>query len=105
MAARGSRGPQRTRTEAERARLYAARAGWHAKVLRRRRRDTVVAAVVGSMIVFGAIASQAVHAQVTAPEPTPTKTSSPVDSPSSAPSESAEPAPAESATPTQTPGE
>lgn len=101
MAARGSRTPQRTRAEAERARLYAARAAWHTKTIRRRRRDSIVAAVIGSLIVAGAVVSQAVHAQMTAPEPTPTETSTPVQTPSPAPTTSAVPGPS----PTQTPGE
>lgn len=99
MAARGSRTPQRSRAEAERARLYAARSAWNAKTVRRRRRDTIVAAVVGSLIVVGALASQAVHAQVTAPEPTPTQ------APSPGPSESTSPDATPSPEPTQTPGE
>ncbi|MGW9626477.1 hypothetical protein [Microbacterium sp. NPDC055521] len=99
MAARGSRTPQRTRADAERARLYAARSAWNAKTVRRRRRDTIVAAVVGSFIVVGALASQAVHAQVTAPEPTPTQTPSPGPSASSSPDATPSPEP------TQTPGE
>lgn len=99
MAARGSRTPQRTRTDAERARLYAARSAWNAKTIRRRRRDTIVAAVVGSLIVVGALASQAVHAQVTASEPTQTQTPSP------GPSESTSPDATPSPEPTQTPGE
>lgn len=102
MPARGSR-DARLRTEAERTRLHAARAAWHSRTIRRRRRDTVVATVAGSLIVVGAIASQVVHAQVTAPEPTPapTSTSAPVETPSPAPSTS----PPLSPTPTQSPGE
>lgn len=105
MAARGSRAPQRTRTDAERARLYAARREWNAKIIRRRRRDTIVAAVVGSLIVVGAVASQAVHAQVTAPTPTPSERSTPTQTPSPGPSESTSPDATPSPEPTQTPGE
>ncbi|QMU98187.1 hypothetical protein FVO59_14065 [Microbacterium esteraromaticum] len=101
MAARGSRTPRRTRTEAERARLYAARTAWNAKTIRRRRRDTIVATVVGALVVVGAFVSQAVHAQVTLPEPTPAETSTPVQTPSPSPSTSSAP----DATPTQTPSE
>ncbi|WP_193598925.1 hypothetical protein [Microbacterium sp. YJN-G] len=90
MAVRGSRGAQRTRTDAERARLYAARTAWNRKEKTRRRRDTVIAAVAGSLIVIGAVVSQTVHAQVTAPEPAP---SAPAPSPS-------EPAPTPLVTPT-----
>ncbi|PKI92967.1 hypothetical protein CW368_01320 [Actinomycetales bacterium SN12] len=105
MAARGSRNPQRTRTDAERARLYAARSAWNAKNIRRRRRDTIVATVIGSLIVAGAVASQAVHAQMTAPEPAPTQTSTPAPTPSPEPSESADPDETPAPAPTQTPGE
>jgi len=102
MAERGSRTPRRTRTDTERARLYAARTAWHAKLIRRRRRDSIVAALVGTLIVAGAVVSQTVHAQVTAPEPEPTKTTSPSETPSSGiPS----PVPTTSAGTTQTPSE
>lgn len=108
MAVRGSRGAQqRARTEAERARLYAARSGWHEKQLGRRRRDNWIAAVVGGLIVIGAIVSQTVLGQATAPAPTPSPTSS------EAPSTSPEPSPTmtdgqavtPSPVPTQTPDE
>lgn len=79
MAARGSRAS--SRAEAERARLYAARAAWNAKTIRRRRRDTIVAVVAGSLIVAGALVSQVVHAQVTAPEPGATPTPAPTQTP------------------------
>ncbi|WP_159463129.1 hypothetical protein [Microbacterium paraoxydans] len=88
MAARGSKKTQ-ARTEAERARLHAARTRWHQDQIRRRTRDNVIAVTVGSLIVVGAIVSQAVHAQVTAPEPTPS------------PSSTIDPAPV----PTETPGD
>ncbi|MFD7870971.1 hypothetical protein ACFV3I_10770 [Microbacterium sp. NPDC059771] len=85
MAARGSKKAQ-SRTEAERARLHAARTRWHEDQIRRRRRDNTVAVIVGGLVVVAAIGSQVVHAQVTAPEPTPSPTISPSDSP--VPSES-----------------
>jgi len=106
MAGRGSRGAQqRAKTEAERARLYAARASWNEKFTARRRRDTIIAVVVGSIIVIGAVVSQSLYAQVNAPQPTP--------SPSITPTETAvpgdeTPAPSESPAspaPTQTSGE
>lgn len=84
MAARGSRDAKRNRTDAERARLYAARASWHEGLIRRRKRDTLIAVVVGTVIVVGAIVSQVFVAQVNAPapEPTPTTTLSPTPLPS-----------------------
>jgi|GEM_PF-3109322 len=95
MAVRGSRGAQRTRTDAERARLYAARRQWNEKQGRRRRRDTVIAVIVGGLIVVAAVISQTVHAQVTAPALTP---SAPIETPTT-PSPTT---PASTPTPTQT---
>lgn len=94
MPARGSRDARR-RTEAERARIHAARAAWHSRTIQRRRRDTVIATVAGSLIVIGALASQVVHAQVGLPEP------STSGKPTPAPSQT----PEDSPTPTQTPSE
>ncbi len=91
MAARGSKSAQR-RTDAERARLHAARREWHDAQIRRRVRDNTIAVVVGAVLVAGAIGSQVVHAQVApAPEPDPGQTVAPTDAPqptdTSAPSE------------------
>lgn len=98
MAARGSKSAQE-RTRAERARLHTARTEWHQDQIRRRVRDNVIAGVVGGLLVVGAIASQVVHAQVTAPEPEPTPTVEPSTSPS--PSDSPSPEPSASETPTE----
>lgn len=104
MAARGSKSAQQ-RTEAERARLHAARKEWHEGRIRRRRRDNAVAVIVGSVIVLAAIGSQVVHAQVAppAPEPTPTvePTVAPTDAP--APEETTAPEPVPTETPAETP--
>ena len=77
MARRGPKDSQRTRAESERARLYAARTQWHKGQISRRVRDNTIAGVVGGLVVVGAIASQSVHAAVTAPGPEPTQTSTP----------------------------
>lgn len=77
MARRALKESQRSRTDSERARLYAARTAWHKGQITRRIRDNTVAGVVGGLIVVGAIASQSVHAAVFAPEPEPTQTSTP----------------------------
>ncbi|WP_426183115.1 hypothetical protein [Microbacterium sp. TWP3-1-2b2] len=77
MAGRGPKNAQRSRAEAERARLYAARTAWHDGQIRRRTRDNLIAGIVGGLLVVGAIASQSVHASVFAPEPEPTETSTP----------------------------
>lgn len=76
MAARGSKSAQE-RTQAERARLHSARSAWHQALIRRRVRDNVIASIGGTVIVIAAIASQVAHAQVVAPEPTPTSTIEP----------------------------
>ncbi|MDT0157216.1 hypothetical protein Q9R19_06210 [Microbacterium sp. ARD32] len=104
MATRGSRGAQqRARKDAERARLYAARTGWNDRMLARRRRDTVIASIACGLIVIGAVVSQTVHAQVTAPAPTP---SAPSDAPSApAPTPLFTPDATPSPQPTQTSGE
>jgi hypothetical protein len=101
MAGRGSQGAQQARTQAERARLYAARRAWHEGQIRRRVRDNTIAGIVGGLIVVGAIASQVVHAQVTAPAPTPTPTVTPAPTPTDAPTpdESPEPQPTETTAP------
>ncbi|MFS0893774.1 hypothetical protein [Microbacterium sp. 179-I 3D3 NHS] len=92
MAARGSRSTRQERTQAERARLHAARKDWHESRIRRRVRDNAVAIIAGSVIVVAAIASQVVHAQVTAPEPTPTPSPSvaPTTDPTEAPTDPTE---------------
>jgi hypothetical protein len=96
MAARGSRSTRQERVQAERrTRLHTARTIWHQGQIRRRTRDNVVAAIVGSVIVLAAIGSQVVHAQVTAPEPTPTPTVEPSTSPSEAPTETPGPIPSD----------
>lgn len=80
MAARGSKSAQQ-RTEAERARLHAARRQWHDGRIRRRRRDNAIASIVGAVIVLAAIGSQVVHAQVAPPAPDPTPTIEPTVEP------------------------
>ena len=100
MAARGSKKAQ-TRTEAERARLHTARTRWHQDQIRRRTRDNAIAITVGALIVVGAIVSQVVHAQVTAPEPMPTPSPTSSIAPSPTPSDAPSPVPTASETPTE----
>jgi hypothetical protein len=101
MAARGSKNAQQARAQAERARIHAARKDWHDGRIRRRVRDNVLAGIAGGLIVVAAIASQVVHAQVTAPDPTPSPSVSPSDAP--APGTSETPAPSEAPAPAETP--
>ncbi|WP_417511936.1 hypothetical protein [Microbacterium sp.] len=77
MASRGSKDAQRSKASAERARIYAARTSWHEGQISRRVRDNTIAAVIGGLIIVGAIVSQSVHAAVTAPEPEPSEASTP----------------------------
>lgn len=97
---------QRARVEQERARLHIARRDWYTGVVRRRVRDNTIAIIAGSVIVVGAIVSQVVHAEVTAPrpQPSPTVTSAPtVPEPTVAPTEPATEDPAEPGTTAPTP--
>ena len=86
---------QRARTEQERARLHTARQQLHTKAVRRRVRDNTIAVVVGSVIVIGAVVSQVVHAEVTAPVPKPSPSVSSTTVPDSSPA----PAPTATETP------
>lgn len=107
MAARGPKNG-RERTEAERARLHAARTALHEGKIRRRFRDNVIASVGGAVIVIAAVASQVVHAQVTAPEPTPTPSvvpTEPVEMPVETPLPGEELAPSDEPAPVETPAE
>lgn len=107
MAARGSKGAQRSRTEAERTRLHIARKEWHERQIRRRVRDNAIAVIAAVVIVGGAVASQVVHAQVTAPEPEPTPSVQPTDAPAPTdePIPTDAPAPADEPAPSESPSE
>ena len=85
MAGRRSTRSGQSRSEAERARLYAARTEWHERGIRRRARDNTVAIIAGAVLVIGAVVSQVAHAQVTAPVTTPTD--APVETPVETPAD------------------
>lgn len=90
------------RAARERTRLYQARRQFHADQARRRRRDNVIAGVVGGLLVLGIAAAQTVYfvAGPGAPAPEPTSTTTPSPTPTgTAPA----PAPTDSPTPTPTP--
>ena len=57
------------------------RVSWHEGQISRRVRDNALAGVIGGLIIVGAVVSQSVHAAVTAPEPEPTQTSTPLENP------------------------
>lgn len=80
--------PDKDRAERERARIYQARLQLRESQLRRRRRDTVVASVVGGIVIIAAIAGQfAYYAGPGAPvvDVTPSPTSTPTPAVSSDP--------------------
>lgn len=90
------------RAARERTRLYQARRQFHADQARRRRRDNVIAGVVGGLLVLGIAAAQTVYfvAGPGAPAPAPTSTTTPSPSPTGT---GPAPTPTDSPTPTPTP--
>jgi hypothetical protein len=92
---------RRTRAERERARLYQARRQFHEGLGRRRRRDNLLAGVVGGVLLLGALGAQTAYftAGPGAPEPsatpTPESTSTPdpMPSPTSSPTVPVSPSP------------
>jgi len=95
MAARGSKSAQQARTEAERARLHAARTAWHDGQIRRRVRDNTIAVIVGVLLLAGAVTSQVLHAQAAPAAPEPTPTVEPSDAPVPSETPTPEPVPTE----------
>ncbi|MDO8382710.1 MULTISPECIES: dioxygenase [Microbacterium] len=85
--------PDKDRAERERARVYQARLELRASQLTRRRRDTIVASVVGGIVILAAIGGQFAYygagpgAPVTeiSPSPTPSVSSDPVPGPTTTP--------------------
>lgn len=88
-----------SRAARERARLYQARQQQHAREVGRRRRDNLLAGVVGGLVVLAAIGGQVAHftAGPGAPAPAPSTSSTPAPttstSPGVAPSEQPSPTP------------
>ncbi|MFG6401408.1 dioxygenase [Microbacterium sp. P04] len=81
-------GKDRAAREArERARVYRARQEFRASQVRRRTRDNVIAAIVGGVIVLGAIGAQVAYFTVGPGTPAPAETSVPA-SPTPAPTAS-----------------
>lgn len=100
---------RQSREQRERARIYQARQGMHEQAIRRRTRDNVLAAVIGGVVVLGAIGVQTAYfvAGPGAPTPAPSGSSTPATPqpstsdapvPSETPAPSGAPTPAESAT-------
>jgi hypothetical protein len=94
------------RAARERARVYRARQQFHDGRISRRRRDNIVAGVVGALIVLAAAGSQVAYftAGPGAPAPAPTSTSTPGPDVSPSPDAPAtSPAPEPDPTPEPTP--
>ena len=82
----------------ERARVYQARQQLHDDQARRRRRDNLLAGVIGGAVILGVLGAQAAYFMVGpgAPEPVPTRVARPRPrrpSPTDAPSPTTEPTP------------
>jgi hypothetical protein len=86
------------RAARERTRLYQARRQFHVDQARRRRRDNVIAGVVGGLLVLGIAAAQTMYFVAGPGAPTPAPTSTPSPTPAST-----TPAPTPTVTPTPTP--
>ncbi|QKJ19480.1 dioxygenase [Microbacterium hominis] len=103
-----SRGKDREAREArERTRVYQARQAFHDGQGARRRRDNLVAGIVGGLLIAGLIASQAIYftSGPGAPAPSPVSTPAPSTSPAPTeePVETPEPSPSGSTTPSPSP--
>jgi hypothetical protein len=95
-----------SREARERARVYQARQELHAGQSRRRRRDNLVGALAGGVLVLAAIGAQTAYFSVGpgAPEPSPSPSTPDTPSAPATPSPSATPTPTDSpAGPTPTP--
>ena len=94
------------RESRERARVYQARQQLHDDQARRRRRDNLLAGIVGGILILGVIGAQAAYFTVGpgAPEPTPSVTPSPTTpAPEESPAPTGEPSDAPTDVPTPSP--
>lgn len=95
------------RESRERARLYQARQEFHAGIERRRRRDNLIAGVLGGVLILAVIGGQVAYYTVgpgqPAPVPSPSSTPTSVLTPPPSGSPTATPTPSESSSPTPTP--
>lgn len=86
------------RAARERARLYQARQDLHAAHIRRRGRDSIIAAIVGGLIILAAVGSQIVYATLGPGAPAPTE-STPAPTESSSPAAPVDETPSPTTTP------
>ncbi|QIG40692.1 dioxygenase [Microbacterium sp. 4R-513] len=95
------------RESRERARVYQARQQLHDDQARRRRRDNLLAGIIGGILILGVIGVQAAYFTVGpgAPEPSPSVTPSPsiTPAPADSPAPTDEPAPVPSDEPVPSP--
>lgn len=89
--------PEKDRAERERARVYQARLQLRDSQLARRRRDTIVASVVGGLVVLAALGGQVAY--YTAGPGAPVVDVTPAPTPTPGPSDSADPVPGPTTTP------
>lgn len=89
--------PDKDRAERERARVYQARLQLRESQIRRRRRDTVVASVVGGLVIVAAIAGQFAYYSAGPGTPVVDVTPSPTSTPT--PGLSGDPVPGPTTTP------
>ena len=89
--------PDKDRAERERARVYQARLQLRAAQLQRRRRDTIVASVVGGLVILADIGGQVAY--YSAGPGTPVVDMTPSPSPTPTPGVSTDPLPGPTTTP------
>ena len=92
-----------TRDARERSRIYQARQKFHEDQGRRRRRDNLLAGIIGGVLILAVLGGQVAYFTMGpgAPEPEPSPSVSPTSTP--APTESPSAAPSATPTPTPTP--
>lgn len=98
-------GKGRTRADKERTRLYQARQQFHESLGARRRRDNLIAGVVGGLLIVAVIGGQVAYytAGPGAPTPEPTPSATPTATPTTTPTDATTPAPTDTATETPAP--
>ena len=92
-----------TRDARERSRIYQARQKFHEDQARRRRRDNLLAGIVGGALILAVLGGQVAYFTMGPGAPEPAPSPSPSVSPTSTPAPTESPSAAPSATPTPTP--
>ncbi|MCT9820110.1 dioxygenase [Microbacterium sp. W1N] len=84
---------RQTRAERDRGRLYQARRDFHAGLLRRRRRDNLIAGVAGGVLILAVLGGQVAYYTVGPGTPAPAPSPSATPTGTVAPTDPATPAP------------